>query len=289
MRAVSHLCIFVALAYGTMLCQTSTSVTNPPVLNALPTASYPDSTNGLVSLLQDAISAARIDDATKLNSILKEMEIPDYNRWFAETEWHSESWAEAYGKQVSSPIFGVTIKCSLHEYASRNGEIVVRRLNDSTLQQGGMEYGWIHNLRKPVNIYFASWRDEKIGEEAKPQFIGYFIFVEGAFRWYSIIRESEFNGPQGWIPQHSPTPKYPYPPDGRHPGGFVHLSLVIRKDGTVTDVKPNGAVESSSDRKLIKAAVEAVREWHFLPVSNQSPKETHVDDFRIMVRPREVM
>ena len=56
------------------------------------------------------------------------------------------------------------------------------------------------------------------------------------------------------------SPEYPAAAKANHVRGVVTLSMVIRKDGTVTDVE----VESGP-AELTAAAVDALRQWRYRP------------------------
>ena len=63
---------------------------------------YEDSTEGLKLLLQDVLTAAKDHNRPKLDSFVKQMEIPNYEKWFMETfgQERGESWAEPYGRDL---------------------------------------------------------------------------------------------------------------------------------------------------------------------------------------------
>lgn len=244
---------------------------------AISVAQYPETSEGLSQLLTDAISKAKADDTTQVDQFIKEMEIPDYKHWFAETLNGSGSWSEAYGIETEVPNFGVSLKCGLHEMARRTGKIVVERKPDNQ----------IGDNRKPLEVFEASWRDEGGSPTVEPQWRETFVYVDGGFRWYSIIRRAVVSIPPPLRPVWTPTPSYPYKPDGRHPGGIVRLSFVVRSNGTVDEVRPNGSLESTTDPKLIRAAVEAVRDYRFQPPSKDGSIEIRVKDVGFLVRPME--
>jgi hypothetical protein len=248
---------------------------------------YEDTPAGLRQLLTDSIEVARNHENDKLSQIVDGMRIPDYAQWFADTEYHSESWAEAYGRQVASPQFGASLKSRLHEFSDRDGDVVTVRINDGPNTPHGLEDAWVSNLKRPVNIYRADWMDRVAEGRSRPDQIGYFVYVDGAFRWYSIIRQFVFNLPRGWLLRRGGMPKYPYPGDGRHASGYVHLKFVIRDDGFVDKVKPVPAVDSTKDRAIIESAVKAVRQWNLMRIPGSEPGSTNVDDFRISVAPEE--
>src|SRR5208283_178143 len=64
--------------------------------------SYPDTADGLRSLLTDLLFTAKSDDPSKLWSKIADMEIPNYEHWFTTTfgQDKGESWAEPYGKSL---------------------------------------------------------------------------------------------------------------------------------------------------------------------------------------------
>jgi TonB family protein len=249
-----------------------------------------DTKEGLRELLATAISVARQGKNAELDTIVRSLRIPDYMQWFEETEANSESLAEAYRKQVESSNFGVSLKCSLHEYANRTGDVVVRRVNDGPFKPHSFEDSWVNNvLKKPLNIYEATWQDRGIAEGEKGTPIGYFIYTAGSFRWYSITRFGYLDIPRGWKFAQLVEPIYPYPADGQHPGGFVHLKFVILRDGSVSGIKPNGSAVSTTDPKLIRSAIEAVRQWRLIPASTNIPFATQIDDFKVLVSVSETM
>jgi hypothetical protein len=47
-----------------------------------------------------------------------------------------------------------------------------------------MEWGMLHNSRTPLDMYYASW---KSAPGAPDEWIGYFFYVDGMFRWDSTL------------------------------------------------------------------------------------------------------
>lgn len=252
----------------------SSQVPLPQSGNPATSVAYPDTQEGLRLLLLDAVAAAKHDDEARVDQIVKSLVIPDYKQWFAETLSGSGSWAEAYETQLNSPTFGVYLKCRLHELARRNGTIVVDRKPDNELGSN----------RKPLDVYQAQWRDEGGSPKAEPQWNDHFVWAKGGFRWYSIWHRAVLSN----IPLRMilpAAPQYPYPVDGRHPGGIVRVSFVVRSDGSVAHVKPNGSPESSTDPKLIRAATDAVKRVRFMPLTQVTPKEVPFVDIGVLVSP----
>ena len=61
---------------------------------------HPNNSQGLVTLLNDALLAARNNDRPRVQSMIRDMEIPNYENWFTTTfgQEKGESWAEPYGE-----------------------------------------------------------------------------------------------------------------------------------------------------------------------------------------------
>jgi TonB family protein len=244
---------------------------------------YEDTSAGLQRLLTDSIAAATEHDSATVDRVLDSMRIPDYNKWFAETKFNSESWAEAYGKHVSSPYFGALLKSLFRELAARDGSVTIHKIGDGPVTPGGFDDGWQRNLKQPLDTYLAEWRD-RAGDGAKPDWIGYFVNVDGGFRWYTIIHQTQAMLPRGWMPRRMAMPTFPYPLDGHHASGIVHVKFAIGADGAVDNLKLITSFDSTKDPKLIRAAMDAVRTWNFAPIPKMTA-DPKIDDLRIRVRP----
>lgn len=247
--------------------------------SAAASAKYPSTVEGLSQLLSDVVGAARAGDYDRVDQMVHDMEIPNYEQWFTEVLGQS-SWAEAYKGQVSAKNFGIRLKSGLEGVAHRNGAIVVEKLAIGPMKDKG---------GKPLNAWDVSWRDIGGSLTSEPVWREPFVFVDGGWRWFSTVRRPVFSFPPGLRPIHIALPKYPYPPDGRHPGGIVRLTFVVHADGITDDIKPSGSVESSTDPKLIHAAIDAIRDCRFMPTSKFAPKELRVQDTGILVRPEEAI
>lgn len=268
-----------ALSFANASPQAQSQQFNPPA--------YRDTAADLQSLLTSSIDAARSNQNVLLDQIVESMRIPNYQEWFEDSEYHSESWAEAYGKQVTSPYFGVSLKCKLHRLAEESGFVTARRINDGGNRPGGFEDGWLRNQKRPFNAYLAEWRSKGTAGNSRPHRIGYFIYAEGGFRWYSLIRQPAFLLPGGWMPLKAPQPVYPYPLDGHHPCGFVHLSFLISDNGSLKRVKVISKSDSTTDRALIQSAVTALRHWKLFLNPRATSASREIDDLRVRVAPTE--
>jgi hypothetical protein len=61
----------------------------------------------------------------------------------------------------------------------------VRKLVDKPGESRRLEWGMLHNSRTPLDIYDADW---KSSTGAPGEWIGYFIYIDGMFRFDSIVR-----------------------------------------------------------------------------------------------------
>src|ERR1700728_1287112 len=146
---------------------------------------YPDTKVGLQQFLDDIREAAKTNDSRKLTELIKDTEIPNCDAWLhamyesdKADSWMSLCDATALGSNEKSLIAHFT------DLAKANGEFLTRKVNDDPEPGRGMEWGWLQAIRQPLNIYFASW---KSAEGATSEPIGYFMFINGGFRWESSI------------------------------------------------------------------------------------------------------
>lgn len=107
--------------------------------------------------------------------------------------------------------------------------------------------------------------------EADP--IGYFMFIDGGFRWESGIQSfkpSQTKRANIVMPKLTKKVDPVYPPEAaaNHISGTVRVYFVIGTDGVV-HINPHVAKEEgfSDDPDLVKAAEDAVRQWRYLPLT----------------------
>lgn len=182
--------------------------------------------------------------------------------------------------------------------ANADGRFVTRSVNQDPQPGRGLEWGWLQAIKQPLDIYWASWLPASESNESKAEPIGYFMFIEGNFRWDSLIqfasvqRQDQGNPaspsdaappslpvtnpppPQRPIPTrvriggnvqarqliHSVPPTYPPGALARHITGTVILHVILAVDGSVQNVD----VVSGPD-ELRQAAVDAVKKWRYKP------------------------
>jgi len=103
--------------------------------------------------------------------------------------------------------------------------------------EGGLESGMVHGGKEPLEVYFASWKSPNQSKEAKGEPIGYFYFLDGGFRWDSLI---SFPKSKSVMQKSFPAklikkvePVYPADAAAQHIFGTVRVYYVIGGDGAV--------------------------------------------------------
>ncbi len=242
---------------------------------------YPDTKEGLRQLLLDFISDAKSNNSARLNNEIKSTEIPDYANWLPKI-WSGPgpSWVEPYGNNLRKNE--VQFHKLLNYLARQDGGLVVRKVNDEPQSGKGMEWGLLQSMTQPVDIYYASWKREPGPvNDQRDIAVGYFYFVDGSFRWNSLVHLA------GTRLVHRVDPVYPYPSDGQHPSGTVFLQFVIARDGSVKakTIRTMPVAQASKDAKLIKAASDALQQWQYLPLDLYNDSDKVVSSARIVVAP----
>jgi TonB family protein len=222
---------------------------------------YENSTDGLRRLMADVLDFARRADLENLSRSIKEMEIPDFKAWSAtafQTE-QARSWSDAYaaGLERNEAAFEKLFE----QLAQVRGQITVRKV-DSSKANDESESRILAALKQPLEVYVAEWRESAADAAGEP--IGYFFFLEGKFRWDSPVAlppprsTSRAIAPPRLVKRVDPV----YPLQAAGVGGVVALRVKIQIDG-----RPLIESVISGDERLVEAAKEAVRQWHFEPAS----------------------
>lgn len=147
---------------------------------------YPDTKAGLQQFLNDIRETAGANDSQKLTVLLKGTEIPNCDAWL-HTMYQSDK-ADSWLSLCDAKTLDASEQSLITRFtglAKADGEFVVRKVNDDPEPGRGLEWGWLQAIRQPLDIYFASWKPEASSTKEP---IGYFLFVEGGFRWDSTIR-----------------------------------------------------------------------------------------------------
>src|SRR4029077_12871560 len=169
------------------------------------------------------------------------------------------------------------------------GDILVHKLIDKPGGTRNVEWGMLHNSRTPLDMYHASWKSD-LPSDSQTKEIGYFIFIDGMFRWDSLNhvmglrfeksppaaaksqkKEMPLSGPAFKVGDSVSAPKVisttqpEYTKSAReaHLEGTVVLSVVVDIDGRAKDIKVAKALGSGLDER----AIDSLRGWSFTPGS----------------------
>jgi len=145
-----------------------------------------DSADALQRCLQDALAVARRGDERRLSVLVKEMEIPNYREWFTATYGRAGSlFADAYAVKLSEQDMArvhMLEATARNMKRSRTKTVLIRKVNDAPDEGDPFETNAIKNLQRPVNLFAAYYS----GSHAPNRnIIGYFVYVDGRFRWQS--------------------------------------------------------------------------------------------------------
>jgi TonB family protein len=228
-----------------------------------PASTYSNTTEGLKGLLQDMRTAARDGNEEKLAAFLKNTEVPNCDAWLH--KMYDSDKADSWMSLCDAKFLASKEKF-MHErfvdIAGEDGEIFVRKVNDNPEPGKGLEWGLLHAIRQPLDIYSASWKTTSQAKDARGEPFGYFVFVEGGFRWDSLI---QWLSPAKLVKKVEPV----YPPGAASQPIVitVRVSLFISSDGSVRKAQAISGEGYSDDSSFRKAAEEAVMQWRYKPAT----------------------
>ena len=242
-------------------------------LEAQVKAPYTDTTADFQRFLQDILEAATKGDEQTVASLLKSTEVPDCDAWLHRM-YKSDS-ADSWMSLCDSKTLASkekSMKELFDRFAKEGGDFSARKLNDNPQGgEGGHESGLVHGGKEPLEVYFASWRFSNQPEAARAEPIGYFYFLDGGFRWDSLvtffipkISKSKFV-PEKLIKKVEPV--YPADASAQHISGTVRVYYVIGADGAVYNAHALSGEGLSGDPSLRKAAEDAVLQWRYQPAT----------------------
>jgi hypothetical protein len=157
---------------------------SPPTVS---TIAYPNNSEGLRGLLDNMLDVAKKGDKEQLQSLIRKLEIPNYETWFTKNfgQEKGESWAEPYGRWLRRDEN--QFEDLMMKLAHMDGEFVVEKMDTAK------RYDFLNG---PLDGYIASWKvpTESKGEQLVT--IADFFFVEGKFRWDSTTQYFPFQKPK---------------------------------------------------------------------------------------------
>lgn len=244
-----------------------------PPAPAVAVAKYSDTTDGLQRLLRDILAVAKSGDREKLAARVKDMEVPDCDAWLHKMyeSDKADSWMGLCDPKVLAPK-EQRMQDLFMRLGKEEGEVFTRKVNDNPEPGHGMEWGWLGAIRQPLDIYFANWEPSNAPKDYERDPIGYFMFIDGGFRWDSsivTIKRSEIKianiVPEKLVNKVDPV----YPPEAvsKRISGTVRVHFVIGADGLVYSAHAISGEGLSEEPLLRKAAEEAVLQWRYQPVT----------------------
>jgi TonB family protein len=247
--------------------------TNALYLHAQANSPYTDTMADFQRFLQDILDATKNGDKQRVVSLLKSTEIPNCDAWLHHMykSDSADSWMSLCDpKTLSSQEKSMEERFA--EFAKEAGEFSTRKVNDKPQGgEGGLESGMVHAGKKPLEVYFASWKSPNQSKDAKGEPIGYFYFLDGGFRWDSLISFPKTKISNAKIVREKLIKKVEpvYPPDAaaQHISGTVRVYYVIGADGVVYNAHALSGEGLSEDPSLRKAAEDAVLQWRFQPAT----------------------
>jgi TonB family protein len=290
----------LSLAISPLLAHSQGPMTPLPSLAESPRA-YQNSSDGLRWQLQDILNATRDPNRIRLESLVRQMEIPNSKEWFTKVFGREmgETWAGTYEGNLDE--MEKNFQDVLTQLAGEDGEFLTRIVNDGPAPARKIEAAMVKALQRPVDIYFASWKKRGSPPDSKSTAIGYFVFLEGRFRLDSAISSIELqpeSGTDDAVPQTAtpartaggpsnpsargmddgvyragvggvgypscdrcPDPKYTKLARKKKLEGTVALKVIIQADGGITDIQ----LVKSPAQELTDMAIEAVKKWHMNP------------------------
>jgi len=247
-RAIALLAFLVVFPSDARLQERSVSTLTAPT--------YPNSSEGLKQLLEYIRIAAKENNERRVTAFLKAMEVPNCDTWLH--KMYEADKADSWMSLCDAKTLASREKFMRERFvdiAGEDGEILTRKVNDNLNPGRGLEWGWLQAIRQPLDIYFASWKTTESWTEP----LGYFIFVDGDFRWYSLV---QYPVPAKLLKKVEPV--YPAGVTSQRVA-TVRVKFVIGDDGSVHNARAIPGEGYSEDASLVKAAEEAVMQRRYQP------------------------
>jgi hypothetical protein len=141
-------------------------------------APYTDSAKGLKQELKDMLEMARGHKSDQLQAVIKDFEIPDARGWYLANFGTSGSeTGNRYEKNLMASE--ERLKNQMIEFAREDGYFSVKK------QDAKKVYPDLVTLPE---VFLAAWKTSSVhGEDPSETPFGYFLFIDGKFRWDSTI------------------------------------------------------------------------------------------------------
>jgi hypothetical protein len=141
-------------------------------------APYPDSAQGLKQELKDMLEMARGHRSDRLRAMVTDLEFPDARAWYlANFGTSGLETANQYEKNLNASE--ELLKNQMIEFAREDGYFSVRKQDAKKVYP---------SLVTAPEVFLAAWKTSPVhGEDSSETPFGYFVFVDGKFRWDSTI------------------------------------------------------------------------------------------------------
>src|SRR5579862_3053140 len=141
-------------------------------------APYPDSPQGLKQELKDMREMARQHRSDQLRGMITDLEIPDARAWYLENFGASGlETANNYEKYLTASK--ERLENQMMEFAREDGFFSVKKQDAKKVYP---------NLVTAPDVFLATWKTRSLlGEDPRETPFGYFLFLDGKFRWDSTI------------------------------------------------------------------------------------------------------
>src|SRR5579872_2541074 len=203
------------------------------------TEPYANAAEGLKQFLSDMREAGRDGNEGKLAALVKSTEIPNCDAWLHKMYDldKSDSWMGLCDAEVLASK-EKSMRELFNRLAHEDGRILTRKVNDNPQPGKGLEWGWLQAIKQPLDIYWASWLQSSEPKNQRADPIGYFMFIDGGFRWESGIQSSmasQAKKARVIPPQLTKRvePVYPAEAIANHISGAVRVWFVLGADGAV--------------------------------------------------------
>jgi hypothetical protein len=141
-------------------------------------APYPDTAQGLRQELKDMRELARKGRSDQLRAMVMDLEIPDARAWYLANFGTSGSEA---ADNYESPLTRSQerLENQMIEFAREDGYFSVKKQDSKKV---------FPSLIKAHEVFLATWENIwASGEDPDETPFGYFLFLDGKFRWDSTI------------------------------------------------------------------------------------------------------
>ncbi|MGA8733073.1 MAG: hypothetical protein WB558_04045 [Terriglobales bacterium] len=141
-------------------------------------APYPDTAQGLKQELKDMLEVARGHRSDQLRAMIMDFEIPDARAWYLANFGASGlETANRYEKNLRASE--ERLQNQMIEFAREDGYFSVKKQDAKKVYP---------NVLTAPEVFLAAWKTSSVhGEESSETPFGYFLFVDGKFRWDSTI------------------------------------------------------------------------------------------------------